>query len=121
MILKIRGHGDSWWIFDNLERVHYGFSSDQRVEYNPNESIPRQFSIRDSHEDTEGTELNPDFVVLTRPCDKARYCNWACARSGDREKFFVFDEAYLCNDGGKTLEVIRHLDVIKEGWRSSDK
>lgn len=118
MILKIRNQG-AWWLHDDLARVHFGNAGEGRVRRNVSTAA---LEVRTGQQIGGGgadayAELTPDGVFFEPDGTERRtatmvteweYPAWVCYRDRqDHECFVVFDEAFLLNDNGQTIERIR--------------
>lgn len=113
MILKIRFR-NSWWLYDNLRKVRYGHGLDTLLHSSDNKY---RWAGEDPEVDTH-EEVVP-FAELSDICfSRSRkegqpggepfFPRWAIARDCDNDELlFVFDEGYLLNDDGATIERIR--------------
>ena len=130
MFLKIR-NGSSWWLFDDIARIHYGGSKDHRIKMSranqffmrSDEPIAQTNPIVDPPGSAGGQSIDrrgyvtfaPDITVLEGinhfegSDDEAQLVNmpWASVRyrNGD-ECVYVFNKAYVCNDQGRTIEIV---------------
>ena len=112
MIIKIRDPHDGWWLFDDLDRVKFGFSNDRRVmmDMKDPKTLICEFTIRDplTHE-YYPIDFDCMLIDFTIPQCNPSYCHWVSYRTknGD-EKLIVFNTVgYILNDDGKTIEIIR--------------
>ncbi len=127
MILKIKSPEEGWFMYDGLSRVRYGVGGpihfrhrgeDENVD---GKAVYHGFEISDDwsgYWPSEGREALRYFipdVVLTRVTritsgnDNSPTSNvaWVIATNAKGEtKIFVFDEAFLLNDHGRTIERI---------------
>ncbi len=127
MILKIRNQG-AWWLYDDLARVHFARSGEGRVRRNMNSGdweVRKNQQVGHGADKQEYTEFTPDAVFFDpekegkataetmTPREKSvntewEFPAWVCYRDrDDNERFIVFDEAFLLNDAGQTIERIR--------------
>jgi len=122
MILKIR-HAGGWWLYDELCRVHFGLSKHgvemvdtDRVVMLQNKRFVRLRwgeSLTQEALADENAGFLPDVILTSKFNEVAAATEpapvaWACVRDEKGvEKFFVFDEGYVLNNEGKTLEILR--------------
>ena len=95
MLLKIKDDR-GWWMYDGYPKIHWGDSGsgDAKVDAK-NEIVFR------------GNKCQPHLLVLCDLNEERDVC-WALCRDKSNEEFlFVFDEGYVLNDEGKTIERIR--------------
>lgn len=120
MILKIRNpKSKSWWIYDGITRIHYGAWYGEEIYskvniINKDEVEPIKFFRKDLYSLNEAFfEIFPDIHLFNceKKCPGEKYfLHWASfAKDENTEpRLVVFDtEAYICNDSGKTIEIIR--------------
>jgi len=136
MILKVRRHklASDFIIYDNIESVNFGhrikYSKNHPGVYgsiepdldNHPEGTTNYFCLSrvwdsggDIHELTYDENVDKLYRVKDYEHDphlndgEAVYFNWVEFKTKDgKQKLVVFDsEGYLCNDEGKTIEVIR--------------
>lgn len=114
MILKIH-FKDEWWLFDGLINIHFGLAESKRVYLDGAQwwivIQPHMIESALDFKISEKQKLRPD-IILADPAHagslKILYTHWVSANriKGGEEIFFVFEEAYILNDDGKTIEVL---------------
>ncbi len=92
MIIKIKAE-EKYHIFDNVSKVDY--------------------YIKSKHSNSDGSiteQINriEDVVVKTSVEEPLKY-NWISFinKDGDKQSIIFDTVAYICNDNGKTIEIIR--------------
>lgn len=135
MILKIQ-NGNAWILYDGLSRVQFGQSGEGRVrrfedspdwEYRTTRrgrtegTLPATTEAPDAVYNYAEGGAPPDvdcfdleaYLGSHLRSDSGKipvyvYPAWVCAIDTDgNERFFVFNEAFLLNDEGRTIERIR--------------
>lgn len=122
MILKIKSCGtrNEWFIYDGIAEANYGGSeciTEGVVTYYHNDGNHSLNLVQNCHKGGQ-SDFQPDICIVdfTRIQNAADIgegadvpVGWLNAVMKDgTKKTFVFSEiAYLCNDEGKTIEVIR--------------
>ena len=116
MILKMKDRYNlGWVVYDNLERVSFGSSREGRVRWNFAKKRWEMCSEHDAQfEQADPTEICTTVGMIVPQsedgADVAEWLdtNWAYATAQDgTERLFVFDEAFLLNDAGRTIERIQ--------------
>jgi len=99
MILKIKDFNGEWWIYSELEKIHYSY-----IERNLNteDSNVWEKIIQDIKTDSF-INLTPDSKELPD-----RYLKLITRTKYDKEVFMFLESCtcYLCNDEGKTIDKI---------------
>jgi len=109
MILKIEGGGNQWWMYDGLTKLHWWDTASKKV------FMDTQGELFWLGEGGAKEMFSPLVSVLCEEYDdvhiekgkpgRVMACVIARDRNGD-EQCFVFDNAYVLNDEGKTIERI---------------
>ncbi len=102
MILKI-GTNNGWVMYGGIERIKWGHSRDKWIIRNADGVIQcRNSGAEGGYEDVDYTA-----TYLSRHQGGSKGISWASFRQGTIDQRVVFDgSGYLCNDTGKTIEVI---------------
>ncbi len=104
MILKIRGH-ERWWLYGNVDRVCI---YDERFPYDKVKA-DQEFSLANliiAEEIVSSPEILLEGEGLKVECSPL--CHITVRYSDNSEDSFFFNtEAFVMNDEGKTVEIIR--------------
>ena len=101
MLVKIKGEGSNWTIFDNAEQVEYN-SSPERI------SSPQDLYLLGNSAE-ECTYILPTIVNdgIDFQIDKPTDVGFIKFTRQQKTYIVIFNTiAYLCNDSGKTVEKI---------------
>lgn len=116
MMVKMKNQYYSGWVvYDNLKRVLFGGSREGRVRWHFGKG---RWEMQSEH-DAKFEEASPSEVLSSANYKEPQSpeggtdapewtdTNWAYATAQDgTERLFVFDEGFLLNDAGQTIERI---------------
>lgn len=118
MILKIK-YKNTWYMYDHIFKVRFG-RCDGTISINTDNKVMwSEMPPEGSTMPRSSVEVQP-FAMLSGTLDshletahkegaEPTKLNWAIGRNTKGEELlFVFDEGYLLNDDGKTIETIRY-------------
>jgi len=136
MIVKIKNtDGESWFMFGGINTFKYGTSNSARKkdsfvnkvyipynkEYQTDRSkyeVPPEYEnhlcIYESYDKSISYSFKPDYCLVNAEVQEYHfehetdlYLNWIHIEDGSNLWFVFNNEAYICSDDGKTVDVIR--------------